>query len=149
MTKYITGSTKTYVHSTGLSCCFRQWKASSHCNTMHGYALEVRVEFEGDLDERNWIVDFGGLKPFKAWLEGMFDHTTLVAIDDPHLVEFEKLDKLGIIDIRLVQNVGCEAFAAEILTYLEEMFRNQDRIKVTKVEVREHQGNSAYVRRAD
>ncbi|SVB70610.1 uncharacterized protein METZ01_LOCUS223464, partial [marine metagenome] len=25
-------STKTYGNEVGLSCCFRQWRADSHCN---------------------------------------------------------------------------------------------------------------------
>ena len=33
-------STKTYGHEEGLSCCFRQWRAThSHCRLLHGYAL--------------------------------------------------------------------------------------------------------------
>ena len=59
-------STKTYKTSKGLSCCFRQFKANSHCQYLHGYSLEISVEFEAkNLDERNWVVDFGGLKKFE------------------------------------------------------------------------------------
>ena len=40
--------------------------------------------FESDtLDDRNWVMDFGGLKAFKDWAEYMFDHTLVVAQDDP------------------------------------------------------------------
>ena len=39
-------STKTYKTSKGLSCCFRQFKANSHCQYLHGYSLEISVEFE-------------------------------------------------------------------------------------------------------
>ena len=59
-------STKTYKTSKGLSCCFRQFKANSHCQYLHCYSLEISVEFEAkNLDERNWVVDFGGLKKFE------------------------------------------------------------------------------------
>jgi 6-pyruvoyltetrahydropterin/6-carboxytetrahydropterin synthase len=37
-------------------------------------------------------MDFGGLKEFKEWLEHMFDHTLLVAEDDPQL---DKIVALG------------------------------------------------------
>ena len=84
-------SGKTYTHATGHSCAFRQWKADSHCNLIHGYALQFEFTFGGDqLDERNWIVDFGGLKPLKEWLKEMFDHTYLVAEDDPELETFKE-----------------------------------------------------------
>ena len=37
---------------------------------LHGYSLQFKFTFEArELDERNWVVDFGGLKPLKAWLE--------------------------------------------------------------------------------
>ena len=87
-------SGKTYTHATGHSCAFRQWKADSHCNLIHGYALQFEFTFGGDeLDERNWIVDFGGLKPLKEWLKHMFDHTYLVATNDPELATFQMLDE--------------------------------------------------------
>ena len=87
-------SGKTYSHSTGHSCAFRQWKAKSHCNLIHGYALQFEFTFGGnELDESNWIVDFGGLKPLKEWLKHMFDHTYLVAEDDPELETFVDLAK--------------------------------------------------------
>ena len=39
-------STKTYGHEEGLSCCFRQWRAThSHCRLLHGYALSFRLTF--------------------------------------------------------------------------------------------------------
>ena len=48
----------------------RQWKSQhSHCQFLHGYALEFKVWFapvdqsENDgLDDMNWVVDFGGFK---------------------------------------------------------------------------------------
>ena len=79
-------SGKTYTHSTGHSCAFRQWRADSHCNLIHGYALQFELQFGSvALDDKNWVVDFGGLKELKEWLKHMFDHTYLVAEDDPEL----------------------------------------------------------------
>lgn len=69
-------SSKTYGHERGLSCAFRQPTATSHCNMIHGYALSFQFTFGcGALDENNWVVDFGGLKELKEWLEFSFDHT--------------------------------------------------------------------------
>ena len=73
MAKYF--STKCYGHNIGLSAVFRQPLAHSHCKLLHGYSLSFKFTFGCDeLDERNWVVDFGGLKPLKAWLEETFDH---------------------------------------------------------------------------
>jgi 6-pyruvoyltetrahydropterin/6-carboxytetrahydropterin synthase len=117
MAKYV--STKTYGTDRGLSCCFRQWRSThSHCSLLHGYSIGIRLVFESDtLDSRNWVMDFGGLKAFKEWADYMFDHTLVIAKDDPHLDMFLKMAELGlqdqggVCDIRLVEAVGCEKFA--------------------------------------
>src|SRR5918998_711039 len=113
-------STKSYDHSEGLSCCFRQWRAThSHCRLVHGYALAFRFVFAThELDERNWCFDFGGLKPVKAWLKETFDHTTLVAQDDPEFARFEDLARDGLLDLRILPAVGCEATAKYVFDYL-------------------------------
>jgi 6-pyruvoyltetrahydropterin/6-carboxytetrahydropterin synthase len=146
------GSTKTYVHSVGLSCCFRQWRAESHCKYLHGYALQVKCTFEArDLDIRNWVVDFGSLKSFKGWLEDTFDHKLLVAEDDPkrQLLTLE-LERAGVVQVRIVPATGCEAFSRMIYEYLEQWLIDNgytnDRVLLREVEVCEHGGNSAYVR---
>ncbi len=112
-------STKTYGTDRGLSCCFRQWRSThSHCSLLHGYSIGIRLVFESDtLDSRNWVMDFGGLKAFKEWAEYMFDHTLIIAKDDPHLPMFLKMAELGlqdqggVCDLRLTEAVGCEKFA--------------------------------------
>jgi 6-pyruvoyltetrahydropterin/6-carboxytetrahydropterin synthase len=145
------GSTKTYKATAGLSTAFRQWVADSHCAQLHGYALEFCVTFETiELDKRNWVVDFGSLKSFKGWLEDMFDHTTLVAEDDPQIDLFKEAHKRKILNMREVSASGCEAIARLVFEYLEGWLTDNGyspRVSLVKVEVREHDGNSAYVRR--
>lgn len=140
-------STKTFGHELGLSACFRQWRASSHCRFLHGYALSVKLTFECDeLDERNWCIDFGGLKYIKEWLQTMFDHTLLVAVDDPHLDEMCALAGLGLADVRVVDATGCEAFAELIFDRVDLWLKDNGhapRVWLASVEVREHAGNSA------
>ena len=155
-------STKTYGNDRGLSCCFRQWRSThSHCSLLHGYSIGVKVIFECEsLDERNWVMDFGGLNEFKSWLEYMFDHTTLIAEDDPHLETFKKLGEIGtlnqtpysaLIDLRIVPGVGCERFSELIHKKLSDIL-DKDRLSgrllnktvtVKSVEVFEHGANSA------
>lgn len=142
------GSTKRY--SPGFSCAFAQWQADSHCKYLHGYALEFEFTFEAEeLDARNWVVDFGALKPVKSWLESMYDHTTLVARDNPNLDYYRALDGRGQLQLREVDATGCEATALEVFRYTELWLLGSGfgpRCRVVKVEVREHTGNSAYVR---
>lgn len=146
------GSTKTYTHAHGLSACFRQWRAvHSHCQFLHGYALQVEVTFEANsLDERNWVVDFGGLKTLKGWLEHMFDHKTLVAADDPKLPLFEVMEQNNLITLVVVPHVGCEQFAKMIFEWINtNIIPYHNHVRLRKVEVREHGGNSAFVEATD
>ncbi len=140
-------STKTYDHSEGLSCCFRQWRAThSHCRLIHGYALAFRFVFAArELDDRNWCFDFGGLKPVKAWLHEMFDHTMLVAEDDPNLPDFRQLEAKGLVTLRVLPRVGCEATAEYVFGHVARFVAEQTvgRVWLETVEVMEHGGNSA------
>jgi 6-pyruvoyltetrahydropterin/6-carboxytetrahydropterin synthase len=145
-------SSKTYTHSVGLSACFRQWRASSHCHYLHGYALQVKLTFGGhNLDDNNWVVDFGSLKEVKKWLEDTFDHKTLVAIDDPQFNTFAELHGKGIIQMVEVESTGCEAFALHVYRHVEKFVntRYSSRVFLLEVEVREHEANSAIVRNAN
>ena len=140
-------STKTYGHHLGLSAAFRQWKAESHCRLIHGYALAVHFEFEAEeLDVRNWVVDFGSMKSLKTMLEDTFDHTLLVAEDDPELPLFMMLGDAGVARIVVVPATGCEKFAELIFECAEQWLSDNGyspRCKLVKVEVREHGANSA------
>jgi 6-pyruvoyltetrahydropterin/6-carboxytetrahydropterin synthase len=144
-------STKSYDHSEGLSCCFRQWRAAhSHCRLMHGYALAFRFVFATHrLDQNNWCFDFGGLKPIRAWLHETFDHTMLVAEDDPHLPDFRDLAQKGLVDLRVLPNVGCEATAEYVFDHVSRFITEQTggRVWLEVVEVKEHGGNSAIYER--
>ena len=170
MAKYL--STKTYGTDRGLSCCFRQWRSThSHCSLLHGYSIGIKLIFESEtLDDRNWVMDFGGLKAFKEWSEYVFDHTLVVAEDDPHLKLFETMamfglqDQGGVCDLRIVEGVGCEKFAElaykEMATILHIFKTGNDYhcpngevhkarypvgagVHLRSVEVFEHAGNSA------
>ncbi|MGL5734709.1 MAG: 6-pyruvoyl trahydropterin synthase family protein [Beijerinckiaceae bacterium] len=147
MSKFWHGSSKTYGHDIGLSACFRQHRAKSHCRFLHGYALAVHLEFEAEeLDENNWVVDFGALKSFKQQLEATFDHKLLIAHDDPELRVFEDLEARGLAQVVIVEHVGCEAFAELVFFMAEEWIEANGytpRVRMKKVTVREHGANSA------
>ena len=139
-------SSKKYGHERGLSAAFRQWRAVSHCRFMHGYSLEFEFVFgTHELDENNWVVDFGSLKNLEAWLRLNFDHKTLVASDDPMHSFFEGMHENGIIDMVTVEGTGCEIFAKIAMEYADEFIQKitEDRCWVESVTVREHGANSA------
>ena len=139
----------------GYSCVFRQWRAEgTHCKFLHGYGVSFRVWFEGELDERNWVWDFGGMKRAKgtidnmnpkAWMDYMFDHTTIIAEDDPLLSTFKTLEANGAVQLRIIPAVGCEKFAEYIYNKLNPWVEidSNGRVKITQVEFREHEKNTA------
>ena len=55
----------------GFSVVFRQWRAEqTHCRFVHGYGISFKVYFEGELDDRNWVWDFGGMKRATTLIDG-------------------------------------------------------------------------------
>lgn len=141
-------STKTYRQIA--PCAYRQWRADSHCNQIHGYAFSFHFEFEtDDLDARNWAFDYGGLRPLKDKLEEWFDHTLLVAQDDPMRDELLRLGQLGLAKITEVEKTGCEGLADFLYEYINTIFlpscgkTEADRLWCCKVEVRETDSNMA------
>jgi len=144
-------STKTYGHNIGLSAVFRQPNADhSHCHLLHGYSLAFKFTFGcKDLDNKNWAVDFGGLKPLKAWLEDHFDHKTAIDIADPHLEKFKELEALDLAEIRIFDGVGAEMFAKHAFDFADKLIREKTdgRCFVDSVECMEHGANSAIYRK--
>ena len=140
----------------GFSTVFRQWKAEdTHCRFIHGYGISFKVYFEGKLDDRNWVWDFGGMKRAKtqidnkspkAWMDYMFDHTMVIAADDPELPAFEQMDKAGVAQVRVIPATGAEKFAEYIYDKLNEFVKSETegRVRVTKVKFMEHGKNAAY-----
>ena len=151
MSKYT--STKVF---DGFSCVFRQWKAdTTHCRFLHGYGVSFKVWFEGELDDRNWVWDFGGMKRAKGqidgkspkeWMDYMFDHTFLVADDDPYVESFMKMDEMGVAQVRVIPATGAEKFAEYIFNKINEFVKTEtdNRVRVIKVKFMEHGKNAAY-----
>ena len=140
----------------GFSTVFRQWKAEdTHCRFLHGYGVSFKVYFEGDLDHRNWVWDFGGMKRAKTqidgmspkeWMDYMFDHTLICAEDDPALPHLRKLEFENIVQLRVIPATGAEKFAEYIYNKLNDFVQTETegRVRVTKVKFAEHGKNAAY-----
>ena len=139
-------STKTYGHNIGLSCAFRQPKADSHCRFIHGYSLAFKFTFGcKELDNKNWAVDFGSLKPLKKWLENTFDHKIAVDENDPEIETFKQLEEDGLAELSVMDGVGAEMFAKHAFDFADKLIREQTdgRCFVESVECMEHGANSA------
>jgi 6-pyruvoyltetrahydropterin/6-carboxytetrahydropterin synthase len=139
----------------GYSTVFRQWRAEgTHCRFLHGYGISFKIIFEGDLDHRNWVWDFGGMKRAKnkidgmnpkEWMDYMFDHTYIIADDDPFLETAVIMNDEGIVQLRVVPATGAEQFAKFIYDKVSEFIKieTDNRVRVVSVEFKEHAKNSA------
>lgn len=153
-------STKTFDN---YSVALRQWKAShSHCELLHGYALEFKVWFESNepdvdnqLDDMNWIVDYGGFKStdakptpgngLKDWMNHMWDHTTLIQSDDPYREWFEEMQTEGIAKVHFLEKMGAESCAKLVFDKFNDKLSKTDggRCRVFRVECWESKNNSS------
>jgi|TARA_B110000211_G_scaffold209967_1_gene247676 6-pyruvoyltetrahydropterin/6-carboxytetrahydropterin synthase len=140
----------------GFSTVFRQWKAKeTHCRFLHGYGISFKVYFEGELDDRNWVWDFGGMKRAKTlidglqpkeWMDYMFDHTMIIAEDDPEVEAFKQMGQVNVAQVRIIPATGAEKFAEYIYCNINEFVKTEtdNRVRVTKVKFMEHGKNAAY-----
>lgn len=141
-------STKYYGFEQGFSVAYRQWRADTHCNKLHGYALAFKLTFGAeDLDVRNWVVDFGSLRPIKEILQQNFDHTLLVAKDDPQIEVLKALGTAGLAKVIELEHLGSEQLAKLIFDFVKDWLIDEGgygtRIWMQKVEVWETPANSA------
>jgi len=139
----------------GYSTVFRQWKADgTHCQFLHGYGISFKIIFEGYLDHRNWVWDFGGMKRAKGtidgmspkeWMDYMFDHTYIIADDDPFVYKALEMHNEGIAQVRVVPATGAEQFDKFIYDKVSEFIKieTNNRVRVVSVEFMEHNKNSA------
>lgn len=129
-------------------CSHRQWRHPGHCAWVHGYSRSFHFEFGCDvLDECGFVVDFGGLKELKAFLDALFDHTLLLCTDDPLLPEFKAIEQKGGCSIVcLPYGIGMEGTARYLLESAEAHLveaRETRGVRVLWVEARENSKNSA------
>ena len=107
------------------------------------------MTFAGELDDRNWVCDFGCFSEngVKQRLSYLFDHTTIIAHDDPERERFFDLEKQGLIQLRMVNAVGAECFARLVCEEINRLLVNDEahagRVKAVVVECMENEKNSA------
>ena len=134
------------------STAFRQPRAESHCRYIHGYQLKAEVTFAcNELDDNNWVFDFGGLKDLKHIYKTQFDHTLVVASDDPEIELLKELNVRGLAQLRIMTGgVGIERFAEWCFktadSFVDEA--TNGRVWVESVTVYEHEDNFASYNRS-
>jgi 6-pyruvoyltetrahydropterin/6-carboxytetrahydropterin synthase len=136
-----------------LPCCHRSWAHHGKCFFLHGYELTFEIEFScAEREPRTgFVVDFGALKDIRAALQHQFDHTTLIATDDPQRDLFEQLAEHGVIDLRIMEHTGMEGAAAWVFETADRIVGGAtgNRVWVTQVEARECRKNAVTLTAAE
>jgi len=125
------------------------------CASWHGYDRSVVMTFAGEIDEMGWIVPFGELRDLKRWIEYYFDHTAVVAANDPRLelikeanAKIENAGPAAMFQLRVLPfGVSMEMSSLFIWHYANPFIMSvtNGRCYVEKVECIEHDSNSAFV----
>lgn len=135
-----------------ISTSHRQWRANSHCSLVHGYGRKIQFTFACmDLDDKQWVQDFSGLKDIKKLIESKWDHKTLIASDDPMLPTLFEMEESGLIELTLMDveqehGPGIEGSCKYIYDLINPIIESgsHGRVWISKVEIWEHENNSAY-----
>ena len=70
----------------GYPCSHRQWKDDGHCQFLHGSDRWIEITWQGERDERGWVVDFGALKGLKEIFEHQIFNTELRVTPEEHKI---------------------------------------------------------------
>ena len=130
---------------------FNECRDSRKCSWVHGYSRYIQFTFEGELDDKSWIVDFGDLKFIKQWLDDNWDHKILLASDDPLLSEFKKLEEKAGLTLTVIPfdernwNPSIEGSCKWVYDSINPILieKTKGRCYISKVEIWEHEFNTA------
>ncbi len=124
-----------------LPCCHRSWANQGKRFFLHGYERAFDIEFAcADTEPgTGLVVDDNSLKEVRAALRYQFDHTTLIAVDDPQRDLFELLADRGVIDLRIMDNTGIAESAAWVFETVERIIglATAGRVWVSRIKARE------------
>ena len=133
----------------GFACAHRHFAANSHCQYVHGYERSFSLIIEGDVDPvTGWVIDFGSFKPLRKALEDQFDHTLIIAPDDPLRAQFEALSEAGGCQLRIMDHPGMEGAARWVWDIATEYIDQSTagRARLVEVEARESADNAVRYR---
>ena len=127
----------------------RNHRADTHCSMIHGYARTVEITIATDtLDERDWVLDLGNLRPIRDELFRQWDHRFLVSDDDPLLSDFKALEAKGALDLNVMDSSlghspGLEGSCKHLADLFAPMISamSAGRCRLTKIEIWEKTDN--------
>lgn len=133
---------------TDLTFGHRQHAHKGACQHVHGHSWTLELVFGAIVrDECGFVVDFGSLKPIKAYLDEHLDHALVIAGNDPILTApvLEEWKKRGIAKPYVVPDPSCEGLCIHFHNIFNPMIQSltKGRAYVMKVTVFEGERDSA------
>jgi 6-pyruvoyltetrahydropterin/6-carboxytetrahydropterin synthase len=128
-----------------LSCAFRHWRGDQRLGSMHGYALAITLRMRTTRSEPGaaGLVDFSKFGSIKQLLQNQFDHTLLVADDDPEAATFVGFGERTGTRVHLMPNVALDGIATWVMTHCDAEVTSLDPfLKLVGVRVQENARSS-------
>jgi len=104
-----------------LTCAFRHWRGDHRLASVHGYALAITLRVRTTRNEAGTagLVDFSKFGPIKQLLQNQFDHTLIVANDDPEAATFVEFAERTGTRVRLMPSVALDGIAAWVIEHCD------------------------------
>jgi 6-pyruvoyl-tetrahydropterin synthase len=124
-----------------LPCCHRSWANQGKRFFLHGDERTFEIEFACAETEpgTGLVVDDNTLNQVRAAIRDQFDHTSLIAVDDPQRDLFDLLADRGVIDLRIMDNTATAGSAAWAFETVERIVgqATAGRVWVSRIKARE------------
>ncbi|NBX02235.1 6-carboxytetrahydropterin synthase [bacterium] len=123
----------------------RQFRHEGRCAFIHGHNWSIEIEFAcKQLDQRGFVVDFGGLGFLKTWIDENLDHACLFAQADPQREALLK-NHPQLFKALVIESVSTEGIAQFLFQTFDPMVRKEfgDRAWVQQIILHEDSKNSA------
>ena len=122
----------------------RQHRHAGHCARIHGHSWSLSLTFAcAELDRHGFVVDFGGLRFLREWIDAYLDHACVLSADDLELAWVRSKDG-SVFKLLVVANASAEGIAQHLHATLDPMVRAQTegRAWIAEVELHEDSRNS-------
>jgi len=107
-------------------CAYRNWQSETDCYLLHGYCRSFKFVFGcKHLDKQGFVVDFGGLKDFKRWIDDKFDHTVILQADDPMVCVFRQLESKGHLKLQTFPLISSEGLAEYVGEFMDQLLQEK------------------------
>ncbi len=119
------------------------------CKHLHGHSYKMVVEFEGEPDEKGFVIDFNDIKSMVEPFIKQIDHTTIISNSDIELKEIfdQKAWRYFLLPYDSSAENLCLFFLNIILEKNRELLKN-NRITAIGIKVFETETAYAYIKQS-